>query len=164
MRWLKLWWPALLWACVISSFSTAAFTAEHTGAFILPILRWLFPHASPETLSGIHFLIRKSGHFIEYFILSLLVLRGIRAGKKETHLGWALAAIAVVAGFAALDEFHQSFVPGRTPAVADVLLDTAGGIAAQVVAALVMLWGDVRERQDAEGISRTGHDSVMDRK
>jgi VanZ family protein len=147
MRWLKLWWPALVWAVVISIFSTGAFTSENTSRFIIPLLRWFLPHSSTETLSELHHLIRKSAHFVEYFILSLLVLRGIRAGRKETHFGWALFAIGIVAGYAALDEFHQSFVPGRGPAVADVLLDTAGGVAAQLVAALLMLWGDVRARQ-----------------
>jgi VanZ family protein len=144
MRWLKHWWPALVWAVVISTFSTGAFASENTSRIIIPLLRWLLPHASPETLSELHHLIRKSAHFIEYFVLSLLVLRGIRAGRKENHLGWALVAIGIVGGFAALDEFHQSFVPGRTAAVTDVLIDAAGGVAAQVVAALFMLWGDLR--------------------
>src|SRR6204780_5286948 len=103
--------------------------------------------ASQETLFFMHHLIRKTGHFTEYFILSLLVLRGIRAGKRGAHLAWALAAIAVVGCYAALDEFHQSFVPGRTAAVSDVLLDTAGGIAAQVVVALVILLGDIRKKR-----------------
>jgi VanZ family protein len=147
MRWLRLWWPALVWAALISSFSTGAFSSEHTSVIIIPLLRWILPHASPQTLSELHHLIRKCGHFVEYFILSLLVLRGIRAGRKEAHLGWALVAIGIVAGYAALDEFHQSFVPGRGAAVADVLLDTAGGVAAQLVAALFMLWGDLRATQ-----------------
>ena len=147
MRWLKLWWPALAGAVLISIFSTGAFSFEHTSRIIIPILRWLLPYSPPETLSELHHLIRKCAHFVEYFILSLLVLRGIRAGRKETHLGWALVAVGIVAGYAALDEFHQSFVPGRGPAFADVLLDTAGGVAAQLVAALFMLWGDVRARQ-----------------
>jgi VanZ family protein len=147
MRWLKLWWPALVWALVISAFSTGAFSSEHTSRIIIPILHWLLPHAAPETLSELHHLIRKCAHFVEYFTLSLLVLRGIRAGRRETHLVWALIAIGIVAGYAALDEFHQSFVPGREAAVSDVLLDTAGGVAAQLVAALFMFWADVRERQ-----------------
>jgi len=147
MRWLRVWWPALVWAACIFTFSTSAFTSENTSKVIIPFLHWLLPHLSQETLLVMHHLIRKSGHFTEYFIFSLLVLRGMRAGQRHTRLGSALAAIVVAAVYAGFDEFHQSFVPGRTAAFADVLLDTAGGIAAQVVAALVVLLGDVREKQ-----------------
>jgi len=147
MEWLRRWWPALLWAIVISAFSTGVFTSDNTSRVIVPILKWFFPHASQETLFLVHHFIRKMGHVTEYFILSLLILRGIRAGKTGIHLGWALAAVAIVGCYAALDEFHQSFVPGRTAAVSDVLIDTAGGVAAQVVVALVMLFGDIRKKR-----------------
>ena len=147
MEWLRRWWPPLLWAIVISAFSTGVFTSDNTSRIIVPILKWFFPHASQETLFLVHHFIRKMGHVTEYFILSLLILRGIRAGKTGIHLGWALAAVAIVGCYAALDEFHQSFVPGRTAAVSDVLIDTAGGVAAQVVVALVMLFGDIRKKR-----------------
>jgi VanZ family protein len=147
MRWLERWWPALLWAIVISTFSTGVFTSDNTSRIIVPILRWFFPYASQETLFLIHHFIRKMGHVTEYFVLSLLILRAIRAGKPGTHLGWALAAIAIVACYAALDEFHQSFVPGRTAAISDVLIDTAGGIGAQIVVALVVLFEDIRKKR-----------------
>ena len=137
MSLLRRWWPALAWAVVISIFSTSAFTSENTGRIIIPILHWLMPHAATATLSQIHHVIRKCGHFTEYFILSILVLRGIRADRPNLRIVWALAAIAIVACYASLDEFHQVFVPGRTPAVADVLLDTIGGICAQIAVALV---------------------------
>jgi VanZ family protein len=77
VSWLKTWWPALAWAVVISGFSTAVFTSEHTSRVIIPILHWLLPHASRSTLNRIHYLIRKCAHFTEYFILSVLVLRGM---------------------------------------------------------------------------------------
>jgi VanZ family protein len=150
MEWLRRWWPALLWAIVISTFSTGVFTSDNTSRIIVPILRWFFPHASQETLFLIHHFIRKMGHVTEYFVLSLLILRGIRAGKPGIHLGWTLVAIATVACYAALDEFHQSFVPGRTAAVSDVLIDTAGGIVAQIVVALVVLFGDIRRKRRGE--------------
>jgi VanZ family protein len=152
VRWLARWWPALTWAVVISGFSTHAFTSENTGHIIIPILHWLFPSASQQTLELMHHIIRKCGHFTEYFVLSLLILRGIRAGRHGTRLAWAAVAILLVAGYAALDEFHQSFVPGRTAAVSDVLLDTSGGITAQAVAALAALWFHVRdERKEKPG-------------
>ena len=147
MEWLKRWWPALLWALVISGFSTGAFTSENTSRIIIPILRWIFPHAASATLFAIHHYIRKSAHFTEYFVLSLLVLRGIRAGRPGTRFAWALLVIAIVACYASLDELHQRFVPGRTPAVRDVLIDTTGGVAAQLVAALAMVLGHLRDRR-----------------
>ena len=154
MRWLARWWPALAWAVVISLFSTGTFTSENTGRIIIPLLHWLFPSLPPETLALLHHIIRKCGHFTEYFVLSLLILQGIRAGRHGTRLAWAAVAILLVAGYAALDEFHQSFVPGRTAAVSDVLLDTTGGITAQAVAALAALWFHVRER--GEEADKTG--------
>src|SRR5271170_6701341 len=147
MRWLKMWWPALAWAVVISAFSTGAFTSENTSRIIIPILHWLLPHAPARTLNYLHHIIRKCAHFTEYFILGLLILRGIRAGRPGSRFAWALAAIAIVACYASLDELHQHFVPGRTAAVGDVLIDTTGGIAAQVVAAGLMLWGHFRQKR-----------------
>lgn len=156
MQWLRRWWPALVWAGAISLFSTGAFTAENTSRIILPILHWLFPHAADATLFQVHHYIRKSAHFTEYFILSLLVLRAIRAGRPGTRFAWALLVVAIVICYASLDEFHQRFVPGRTAAVGDVLIDTSGGIAAQVVVALVILLGHVRERREIEGEPKAG--------
>jgi VanZ family protein len=135
--WFGSWWPALAWAAVMFSFSTGAFSSANTGRVILPILRWMFPSASAAALAEMHFLIRKCGHFTEYFLLSLLLLRGLRAGRSEVRVSWALLAIAIVAGYAALDELHQSFVPGRGGLeVSDIVLDTISGAAAQAVAAL----------------------------
>jgi VanZ family protein len=148
--WLALWWPALAWAVVISLFSTGTFTADNTGRIIIPMLHWLFPSLPPQTLALIHHIIRKCAHFTEYFILSLLILRGIRAGRHGTKLAWAVLAIVLVAGYASLDEFHQRFVPGRTPAVTDVLIDTTGGATAQAIAALFAMLIHVREIRPRE--------------
>lgn len=149
MGWLTRWWPAFVWAVVISLFSTGTFTEERTSSVIIPILHWLLTKASYATLFVIHHYIRKTAHFVEYFVFSLLILRAIRAGRQDSRLTWALTAIIIVAGYAALDEFHQSFVPGRTPLITDVLLDTTGGTVAQIVAALVLLWGHVHQRRNS---------------
>ena len=156
MSWFVRWWPALAWALVISLFSTHVFTAENTGRIIIPILHWLFPSLPHATLVEMHYFIRKFAHFTEYFVFSLLILRAIRAGRRETHLAWTAVAILLVAGYAALDEFHQSFVPGRTPLLTDVLIDTTGGATAQAVAALAALWFHVRQRQREEKIKVNG--------
>jgi VanZ family protein len=151
LKWIARWAPALVWAVVISGFSTGTFTSENTSRIILPFLHWIFPHAAPETLASMHFFIRKCGHLTEYFLLSLLLLRGIRGGRSGFRWNWALATILVVAAYASLDEYHQSFVPGRTAAVTDVLLDTAGGAVAQLLAAFYFLRSGASERGSEEG-------------
>ena len=148
MRWLKPWLPAIVWAGVISWASTDAFSSSHTSLFILPILHWLFPHASAETLDRLHFFIRKTAHFAEYFVFSLFLLRALRGEHRGWQLRWAIAALAIAAGYSALDEFHQSFVPSRTASPWDSLIDTSGAATAQVVLWL-WFWFHARRLPDA---------------
>ncbi len=134
MRWVRQWGPAVAWAAVIAMLSTGHFSASATSRVIVPLLHWLFPQASAETLETLHFAIRKAAHFTEYFILSLLLLRGIRGERSGWIIAWGLATVAIAAGYAALDELHQAFVPGRTGSPWDVLLDSAGAVGAQLLA------------------------------
>jgi VanZ family protein len=143
------WLPAVAWAGVISFFSTGWFTAEHTAAIFIPILKMLFPHAGPEELRAWHMLIRKLAHFTEYLVLSVLLYQALRNGR-----GWrlrtALLALAIAAGYAALDEFHQTFVAGRTGAPADSLIDISGAFAGQI---LIAFW----DRAMRAGTARVTH-------
>jgi len=136
---IRRWASVAIWAAVIFTFSTGWFTSDNTEAIVRPFLHWLFPSLTPGTLSFIQHIIRKCGHLTEYFIFGLLVLRAIRAGRPGMRLAWALAAIGIVAAYASTDEFHQSFVPGRTASIYDVMLDTTGGAFSQVAAALFAL-------------------------
>ncbi len=133
-RWSQLrpWLPAIVWALLISFASTDTFSENHTSAFFIPLLHALFPHASSETLERLHYFIRKSAHFTEYFMFSLLLFRGARGNNSGWQLRWAIWALAIAAGYSALDEFHQSFVPSRTASPWDSLLDTTGATACQV--------------------------------
>jgi VanZ family protein len=134
--WLKQWLPAVAWAIVISWASTDAFSATHTAVVIVPLLQWLFRHASAETIERMHFFIRKSAHFTEYFVFSFLLFRSVRGKNRGWQLRWAIWALLIAAGYSALDEFHQSFVPSRTASPWDSLLDTTGATVAQIVLGL----------------------------
>ncbi len=133
MRWLRQWSPAIAWAAVIAMFSTEYFSASTTSSFILPLLRWLLPHASFVTLEMLHALVRKAAHFTEYFVFSLLVLRGVRGERVGWIFAWGLATVLIATGYAALEEVHQAFVPGRTGSPWDVLLDGSGAVGAQLL-------------------------------
>jgi VanZ family protein len=129
-RFLQYWLPVLAWMSLIFLLYTDVGSATSTSRFIEPILRWLIPNISPGAVEKAHFFIRKAGHFSEYGVLGLLLWRALR----QTRLGasdrtpWktAVAALVLMAAYAATDEFHQSFVPTRTPSVRDVMIDTSG--------------------------------------
>jgi VanZ family protein len=133
----KNWLPAGIWACLISGLSTDTFSSEHTSLVVIPVLRWLFPHADAETLKLMHGVIRKMAHVTEYFIFSVFLIHGLRGKERKWKLRWAIWAIVIAAGYASLDEFHQSFVASRTASPWDALLDTVGASSAQ---AFLWLW------------------------
>jgi VanZ family protein len=135
--WLRAWWPALLWAGIIFSMSTDTFSAEHTGSVIEPIMRWLVSSITEEQFAAIHYFIRKSAHFTEYFIFCLLIYRGVRGERKGWRWTWGLVALSCAAGYSALDEIHQAFVVSRTASAYDSLLDSAGAF---VAFAALWLW------------------------
>ena len=63
-------------------------------------------------------------HFLTYAILGALLALAFGVGRSR---GTAVAlAVIVAAVYAATDEYHQSFVPLRTPDVADWGVDTLG--------------------------------------
>lgn len=133
--WLRAWWPAILWAILISGLSTDTFSSAHTGMVIEPFLRWLIPSMSMDTVDLIHHFIRKSAHFTEYFIFCLLVYRGIRVSRpngRTWHWSWALLAWLIAAVYSVLDELHQIFVPSRGPSPWDSLLDSTGALFALI--------------------------------
>ena len=116
--------------------STGTFSAENTSSIIEPILRFLMPGISQHTLDIMHGLIRKCGHFTEYFILSILLYRAFRDGSVELKtLRWAFFSVMIVIIYAAGDEFHQLFVPARTASLIDVGIDITGGVFAQIISA-----------------------------
>jgi VanZ family protein len=115
------WLPVVAWGFVIFTMSTSSFSAMNTSRFIEPMLGWLFPLASKETITVLHALVRKSAHFTEYGVLFWLLLRGPMAGRPYL-------ALTVCVIYAFLDEGHQVFVDGRTPSLLDVALDSTGAL------------------------------------
>jgi VanZ family protein len=127
--------PLILWMALISFASSASFSASNTSRFIGPFLSWLFPKASLETLTFIHFIIRKFGHFLEYAILGLLAARAFDGSSLAgTRNRWFLVSGILVVSYALLDEYHQSFVPSRSASGLDSLVDMAGGFTALLIA------------------------------
>ena len=90
----------------------------------LPVVAWaalIFALSSvPDLgtgLGGWDLLLRKLAHVAEYAVLGALLLRALDRPLPALLLGVA---------YAASDELHQHFVPGRRGSPVDVLIDTVG--------------------------------------
>ena len=76
-------------------------------------------------------------HFLEYFGLGVLLYLAA-SGFDKAGRSWlvVIAVVSFAAAWGAIDEFHQSFVPGRDSSVKDFMFDLAGA----TVSALVVRW------------------------
>jgi len=105
--------------------STDLMSAEHTSRYLTPLLLWLKPDISLDTIAQIHFLVRKIAHLTEYAILAILLMRALC--ERATSLWRGAAVVLIVAVlFALADEYHQSFVASRTSSLGDAAIDSAG--------------------------------------
>ena len=137
------WVPAVAWMTVVLLASSDAFSAKHTGEVLRAVLARILGQVDAATFGLVHFLIRKSAHFIEYAILSALWFRALRVHLNRLwRIRWALAGLVISVSVAVLDEWHQSFVPSRTGSAHDVLLDFCGACFAQLV-----IWYVLRRRE-----------------
>jgi VanZ family protein len=112
----RYWLPVLVWMLVIFLFSSqahsGAITATYFGSWNVPV--------------------RKFAHLAEYFVLAILARRafahsgGIFASKAQVFTLLLCAVNAI------LDEWHQSFVPGRSACLADAMVDILGAVLAIV--------------------------------
>ncbi len=116
-RFLRAWGPSLLMMGAIFGFSS-------------------IPSKEMPSFGGVDFLVKKGGHATGYALLALANMRALGWDPKRWPLAWLMAAL-----YSATDEFHQSFVPGRHPALMDVGIDALGA------AVGLFLWGWSQRRK-----------------
>lgn len=101
-------------------------------------------HIPGDIMQQVGFNIWDKGlHFSAYAPLGALLAVGFRRAVSRPLL---VAAITVLL-LGVLDEFHQSFVPGRFPSIGDVIADVLGGSAGAIVVLRVLsLWTAKKDR------------------
>src|SRR5215470_2919481 len=139
------WIPAMVGITVILIESTGTMSAENTSRWLLPIWEKLFGPITPERWAVVHHLIRKTGHFVGYGLVSLGFFEGWRAtfSERMRNHRWIFVIVAPLAlvstlALASWDEWHQSFLPGRTSAISDVGIDFSGAVTAHLVLLLTL--------------------------
>jgi VanZ family protein len=134
VRLLSRYVPLIAWLGFISFASTDSFSASNTSRIIGPLILWLFPKTTPETLAIVQFFTRKIAHFTEYAILGFLAARAFRTSPRDAIRNrWFLICATIVVVYALVDEYHQSFVPSRTASIYDSFIDMLGGMTALLI-------------------------------
>ena len=81
------------------------------------------------TVNKLNMPLRKCAHATEYAILAIFIIITINEyTNKRYSISKIIITILICFIYSLTDEFHQSFVPGRTSLFTDCLIDTTGGI------------------------------------
>ena len=118
---------ALLWCIII--FVITELPAS-TGSETKGILAFLFG-LEGDALQTANYVMRKSVHLGSYGLMAFLFFMCLR--RKRFLLAWLFTTI-----YACIDEWHQVYVPNRTGALGDVMIDSIGAFTVLTVIYLII--------------------------
>lgn len=126
---------AIIWMGVIFMFSaqvsdeSKSSSNKVTSAVVNTVISIKKENISEEKRQKIiedkTFIVRKSAHFTEYFILGLILILYLQT-KEKLAPKYIILAIIFCVLYATSDEIHQLFVNGRSCKIMDILIDTCG--------------------------------------
>ncbi|WP_427337976.1 VanZ family protein [Caloranaerobacter sp. DY30410] len=129
------WTVVLLWLVLIFYFSSQPAVesdrlSKKVTQVIIENVGRLVPldiesSTTTDLVSKFNRIVRKFAHFGIYFVLGILVMNGFRASGIRDFRAFIFSLIFCIL-YAASDEVHQIFVPGRGAQVLDVLIDSLG--------------------------------------
>lgn len=132
------WLLLIIWMVIIFVFSSqnGEESSGLSGRVTDTVIKMLKPGNAEVMYDTVHYIVRKGAHFTEYAILGVLwslALHSLPIVRR--HSLWI--AFVASAAYAVFDEIHQSFVSGRTPAVKDVMIDSAGALFGIIVFGII---------------------------
>jgi VanZ family protein len=127
----------VIWGGILFLFTESTlFTGSSTRQVISSIYSLFQIENTAAIIDSSNFYIRKTAHFCFFGLLAVLLWRALTPLIFAFPISWLLTTM-----YGAADEWHQSFQPGRTSSIDDVLLDSFGAITFLSIAALVSkLW------------------------
>lgn len=125
----------ILWMAVIFIMSShpADKSSQLSGGIVAKFVKLIYPGFSEfsaekqsEIMHLTSFLVRKTAHFLEYFVLGMLSALLVATYKEYACKTRVFIAAFFCVLYAIGDEIHQYFVPGRSCELRDVLIDFCG--------------------------------------
>ena len=134
---------------VFSSFDATS-SASQSSKIVNFIKKYIFPdlgtlrnkHDIKIVNDTISFIVRKVAHLSVYTLLGVFSFSGLWAVKNKKKRYFS--AVGICMAYAITDEIHQSFVPGRSCELRDVIIDTCGSAFGALICLLVLLLLELR--------------------
>jgi VanZ family protein len=129
-------------------------TAGRVGlwAAVLVYMAAIFVLSSQSSLPGMVFRWEdKLLHLAAFCGLGVLAMAACHGGWRAPAAVATTAAMVVTVTYGAMDEIHQSMVPGRDASVGDFLADTAGALAALAVYTAIVGWRSRVRKTSGQG-------------
>jgi VanZ family protein len=90
---------------------------------------FLLSHQQGDDLPPLFPHFDKIAHFFIYGLLAAALVGAFQPGLRQSRPWPVVGAIVLWCLIYGLsDEFHQSFIPGRSPSLADIVADTLGAV------------------------------------
>ncbi len=136
----------VFWCILIFMFSAqnAEMSSKTSGTVVTRVVETVYPkyktlpkEKQQDITNVTTIIVRKTAHFLEYFVLGVFSFFTVVAYTKQ-KLKWRFAiAVAFCVIYSISDELHQYFVPGRACRMFDVFIDSMGSVVAVLLLAVV---------------------------
>ena len=169
------WLLVLFWLMVIFTFSSmdGRESNDQSKTFIMEVSQNIVKLGQKmgivkETVSTdqfenftyrVNYLIRKLAHGTIYFVLAILVMFALTRNQEMTYNKYSCTegdkcniSVMICLIYSLMDEFHQTFVPGRTGVLFDCVIDTIGSILGSVF--IVLFWKIFHRKMKYKGESK----------
>lgn len=135
LKFIIAWIPALCIMALIFSFSakeakSSASASSSITVKVVSVIEKITGNNIPDdsrTYGNIHWFVRKTAHFLEYMALGASLIMPYSCLLYNKY-NIAVLCEATSVFYAATDEFHQLFVPGRDGNIKDVCIDGMGAL------------------------------------
>lgn len=161
------WLLTFFWLCVIFYFSSMPSSkSDEQTSFVISLLNNLFGIETSQwelvekfgILQSIDFFVRKTAHLTEYAVLgvlSFLSFKELSLMFQRRRLFQMSASLLFCLVYAASDEIHQMFVPGRSAMVRDVLIDFCGSVIGVGVCLIIaLIYDKIRNYNNSQCLMR----------
>ena len=98
-----------------------------------------------QVIEKLNYPLRKAAHASEYFIFTILILIALKNSGAKGNKKFIIALVICFA-YACTDEYHQTFVNGRTGQFSDTLIDTFGGFISCLMYTFMMKINKIRKK------------------